>query len=137
MTLITQDYLDKLTYKIIGAAIVVHKELGPGLYEKVYEKCLEKELKDQGLKVESQQSVPVVYKGLSLDCEIRYDLLVENAIMVELKAVEILHPIFESQLLTYMKLLKKPKGILLNFNVGNIFKEGQKTFVNEYFRQLD
>jgi GxxExxY protein len=137
MTLITQDYLDKLTYKIIGAAIVVHKELGPGLYEKVYEKCLEKELQDLRLKVESQQSVPVVHKGLSLDCEIRYDLLVENAIVVELKAVEILHPLFESQLLTYMKLLKKPKGILLNFNVGNIFKEGQKTFVNEYFRQLD
>lgn len=137
MTLITQDYLDKLTYKIIGAAIVVHKELGPGLYEKVYEKCLEKELQDLRLKVESQQSVPVVHKGLSLDCEIRYDLLVENAIVVELKAVEILHPLFESQLMTYMKLLKKPKGILLNFNVGNIFKEGQKTFVNEYFRQLD
>lgn len=137
MTLITQDYLDKLTYKIIGAAIAVHKELGPGLYEKVYEKCLEKELQDLGLKVESQQSVQVFYKGLSLDCEIRYDLLVENSIVVELKAVENLNPLFESQLMTYMKLLKKPKGILLNFNVGNIFKEGQKTFVNEYFRQLD
>lgn len=137
MKLITQDYLNKLTYRIIGAAIAVHKELGPGLYEKVYEKCLEKELQDQGLKVESQQSVPVVYKGLPLDCEIRYDILVEDCIVVELKAVEILHPLFESQLMTYMKLLKKPKGILLNFNVRNIFKEGQKTFVNEYFRQLD
>ncbi len=137
MKIITQDYQDKLTYRIIGAAIEVHKDLGPGLYEKIYEKCLEKELKDQGMKVESQQSVPVIYKGLSLDCEIRYDLLVENCIVVELKAVESIQPLFESQLMTYMRLLKKPKGILLNFNVRNIFKEGQKTFVNEYFRQLD
>ena len=128
MNIITQDYLDKLTYRIIGAAITVHKELGPGLYEKVYEKCLEKELKDQGMKVECQQSVPVIYKGISLDCEIRYDLLVANCIVVELKAVESLLPLFESQLMTYMRLLKKPKGILLNFNVRNIFKEGQKTF---------
>ena len=108
MKLITQDYLDKLTYRIIGAAIAVHKELGPGLYEKVYQKCLEKELLDQGLKLESQKSVPVVYKGLSLDCEIRYDLLVENCIVVELKAVEALHPLFESQLMTYMKFIMIP-----------------------------
>jgi GxxExxY protein len=74
--------------------------------------------------------------GLAGDCDLRYDVLVEDLIVIELKSVETMLPLFDAQLLTYMKLLKKPKGILINFNVSNIFKEGQKTFVNEYFAQL-
>lgn len=135
--MITQKYINDLTYKIIGCAIEVHKELGPGLLEKVYEQCLIKELYHAGLQVSFQQNIPVFYKDELIDCDLRYDLLVEDLIVVELKAVDELHPLSIAQLLTYMKLLMKPKGILINFNVRNIVKEGQKTFVNEYFLQLE
>lgn len=132
----TKKKVNEISYKIIGAAIEVHKHLGPGLLEKIYEKCLIKELIDMGLKVQFQKTIPLDYKGLALDCELRFDLLVEDLIVVELKSVETFHPLFDAQLLTYMKLLKIPKGILLNFNVLNIFKEGQRTFVNDYFKNL-
>ena len=134
--MITKRYIDELTYKIIGCAIEVHKHLGPGLLESIYEKCLVQELKFNGLHCESQQTIPVNYKGTILDCDLRYDILVENLIIVEVKATNTMHPIFEAQTLTYMKLLKKPKGILMNFNVHNIFHEGQQTFVNEFYRDL-
>ncbi len=132
----TKKYLNELTYQIIGAAIEVHKELGPGLLESVYHKCLKQELSIRNIKFLSEQVAPVNYKGLELDAELRCDLIVEDAIVVELKAVDAIAPVFEAQLLTYMKLLQKPKGILINFNCANIFKEGQKTFVNELFRDL-
>lgn len=134
--MITQKYLDELTYNILGCAIEVHRELGPGLLEKVYEKCLIQELYVKKLRFEYQQSVPVIYKNEIVDCDLRYDLLVENSIVIELKSVEKMLPLFDAQLMTYMKLLKMPKGILINFNVGNIFKEGQRTFVNEHFAAL-
>jgi len=132
----TQKHLNDLTYKIIGAAIEVHKNLGPGLLEKVYEKCLTKELIDLGFKVDFQKSIPLNYKGIDIEAELRFDLMVNEEIIVEIKSVESFHPLFDAQLLTYMKLFEKPKGILLNFNVVNIFKEGQKTFVNEYYKKL-
>ena len=132
----TKKYLNELTYKIIGAAIEVHKELGPGLLESVYHKCLKQELFLRNIKFTSEQIVPVNYKGVSIDAELRCDLVIENAIVVELKSVEAIVPVFEAQLLTYMKLLDMPKGIIINFNCTNIFKEGQKTFVNEIFRDL-
>ncbi|WP_428657785.1 GxxExxY protein [Runella sp.] len=132
----TQRYLDLLTCDIVGCAIEVHKELGPGLLEKVYERCFVRELQTKKLRVEYQQSFPIMYKNEMIDCDLRYDVLVEDLIIVELKSVEKMLPLFDAQLLTYMKLLKKPKGILINFNVSNIFKEGQRTFVNEYFSQL-
>lgn len=132
----TQKELNDLTYRIIGAAIEVHKELGPGLLESIYEKCLAHLLKEEGFKVEQQKKVPVFFRGIELDCELRYDLLVNNLIIVELKAVNEMLPVFEAQLLTYMKLLQKPKGILINFNCVNIFKEGQHTMVNELFAAL-
>ena len=132
----TQKFLDGLTYLIIGAAIEVHKDLGPGLLESIYEKCLVQVLKEKGLKVSYQQLVPVIFHGIYLDCELRYDLMVEEIIIVEIKAVESLLPIHEAQLLTYLKLTQKPKGILLNFNCVNIFKEGQKTLVTEIFSKL-
>ena len=134
--MITQKYLDELTYKLIGCAIEVHKELGPGLLESVYHKCYLNEVYSKGLKYNSQVYVPINYKGQSLDTELRLDVLVEDIIVVELKAVEALHPLYDAQLLTYMKLLQKPKGILINFNCTNIFKEGQKTMVNELYAGL-
>ena len=112
----TQKYLNDLTYRIIGAAIDVHKELGPGLLESIYEKCLMYLLKEKGLKLIFQQKVPLMFRGLYLDCDLRFDLLVEDLIVVEIKAIECLLPIHEAQLLTYLRLLEKPKGILFNFN---------------------
>ncbi len=132
----TQKEINQLSRAIIGFAIEVHKELGPGLLESVYEKCLFHLLILNGFKVDRQQTIPMNFRGLTLDCELRYDLLVNDQIIVELKTVEELLPIHEAQLLTYLKLLKKPKGILINFNCLNIFKEGQLTFVTEHFRNL-
>jgi len=132
----TQKEINQISYNIIGFAIEVHKELGPVLLESVYEKCLAHLLLQNGYKVTRQQSVPLNFRGLNLDCELRFDLMVNDEIIVELKTVEELIPIHEAQLLTYLKLLKKPKGILINFNCTNIFKEGQRTFVTEYFRSL-
>ncbi|MBT3384907.1 MAG: GxxExxY protein [Prolixibacteraceae bacterium] len=134
--MITQKEINDLTYKIIGSAIEVHKELGPGLLESVYEKCLEHLLIENGFIVSRQQSVPINFRGLDLDCNLRLDLLVNDLVIIELKTVDFFLPVHEAQLLTYLKLLKKPKGILINFNCTNIFKEGQKTFVTEYFKDL-
>ena len=131
-----QKYLDGLTYQVIGAAIEVHKELGPGLLESVYEKCLVHLLKEKGLHVSYQQRVPVIFHGFYLECDLRYDIMVENKIIVEIKAVDSLLPVHEAQLLTCLKLTQKPKGILLNFNCVNIFREGQKTPVTELFAKL-
>ena len=134
--IITKKIINDLTYQIIGAAIEAHKVLGPGLLESNYEKALIHELSLRGLRTKSQQTIQVPYKEILLDCELRYDILVEDLVLVENKAVLDMHPIFEATLLTYMKHLKIPKGILINFHVLNIFNNGQKTFVNEYFREL-
>ncbi|NHZ87166.1 MAG: GxxExxY protein [Planctomycetia bacterium] len=114
---------------IIGAAIKVHKALGPGLLESVYEICLFKELRDLGLNVLRQVSVPVVYEGEKLDTGFRIDLLVENKVIVELKAVESLNDIYLAQVLTYLKLSDKKLGLLINFNVTKIV-DGVKRVVN-------
>ncbi len=135
--MLTKKFLDNLTYKVIGAAIEVHKELGPGLLESVYHKCMLLELTERGLNYQSELVVPLKYKENIVETELRCDLLIENVIVVELKCVQEIHPVHKAQLLSYMKLLKKPKGILINFNVSNIFNEGQQTFVNEYFSELD
>jgi GxxExxY protein len=132
----TKKYLDKLTYEIIGAAIEVHKELGPGLLESVYHECLKKELEIRGIGFLTEHYVNVVYKGLLLRTDLRCDLLVENAIVVELKATEGIAPVYIAKLMTYMKLLHKPKGILINFNCENLFKNGQRTVVNDLFRTI-
>ena len=135
MTL-TKSYLNELTYEIVGAAIEVHKALGPGLLESVYHRCLKQEFVVRNLHYSSEHIVAVAYKGMELDADLRCDFVVNDAIVVELKAVDMVAPVHEAQLLTYMKLLEKPKGILINFNCANLFKEGQRTFVNEFFRQL-
>lgn len=134
--MITQDLINDISYEIIGSAIEVHKELGPGLLESVYEKCLAHLLAQKNMKVTRQQSIPINFRGMELDCDLRFDLLVEDLVVVELKTVENILPIHEAQLLTYLKLMNKPKGILINFNCVNIFKEGQKTFVTKQYRQL-
>ena len=134
--MVTKGLLDELTYKIIGCAIEVHKQLGPGLLESVYQKCFIQELCLRSLKFVNQVLTPINYKGMVLEAELRLDVLVEDFIIVELKSMEGILPVHEAQLLTYMKLLQRPKGILINFNCTNIFKEGQKTMVNEYYAQL-
>ena len=133
---ITKKFLNELTYEIIGVAIEVHRHLGPGLLESVYHSCMQEEFKLRDIPVKSQMVIPIEYKGLDLDALLRCDFLVDDLVVVELKSVEKVLPIHEAKLITYMKLLKIAKGIIINFNVTNIFKEGQKTFVNELFREL-
>jgi GxxExxY protein len=130
----SKKYFDELTFKIIGAAIEVHKALGPGLLQSVYHKCLKQEFFIR--EINSEFIVPVSYEGLNIEADLRCDFLIEDAIVVEIKAMDGIAPVHEAQILTYMKLLNKPKGILINFNCANLFKEGQRTFVNEYFRTL-
>ena len=134
---ITKSYLTDLTYQINGAAIEVHKFLGPGLLESVYHKCLKKELNLRGISFKSELLVPIVFKDLEIETDLRCDLFIENCIVLELKAIEIILPIHHAQLMTYMKLLESPKGILYNFHSVNLYRDGQKTFVNEYFRALE
>ncbi len=134
--MLTKKYLNELTYEIIGGVIEVHKAMGRGLLESVYHQCLKEELLHRKINFQTELKVPVVYKGKSLNIDFRCDLFIEQCIVVELKSVQEMTSVFEAQLLTYMKLLQCPKGILINFNCSNIFKEGQKTFVNEYFNLL-
>ncbi|MCF8297525.1 MAG: GxxExxY protein [Saprospiraceae bacterium] len=133
---ITKTYLKDLIYQVNGAAIEVHKALGPGLLESVYHKCMKHELDRRHIKYKSEFVVPINYKGLELDADLRCDLFVENILPVELKATEGINPIHEAQILSYMKLLKVPEGVLYNFNVVNLYNEGQRTYVNELYRDL-
>jgi len=134
---ITKSYLTDLTYQVNGAAMEVHKFLGPGLLESVYHKCLKKELNLRGISFKSELLVPIIFKDLEIETDLRCDLFIENCIVLELKAIETILPIHHAQLMTYMKLLEAPKGILYNFHSVNLYKDGQKTFVNEYFRILE
>src|SRR5258706_10300783 len=134
--MVTTKYLDDLTYKIIGAAIEVHKHLGPGLLESVYNKCLKQEFALRGLSYSNELTIPIQYKGIEVNAVLRCDFLIEDLIVLDSKTVDFIAPVHEAQVLTYMKLLRRPKGILINFYCDNIFKEGQKTFVNEYFTLL-
>src|SRR5262249_9771458 len=123
--------LNKITGTILDCSIEVHKQLGPGLLESVYEICLVKELISRGLRVQRQVLLPVVYKNESLDLDFRIDILVENEVIVELKAVEGLLPVHEAQLLTYLKLADKRVGLLINFNEA-LLKNGFKRMINGY-----
>ena len=134
--MITQSYIEKLTYNIIGACIEVHKIVGPGLLESVYQKCLEEELRIQNINFISELQIPIDYKVKIVHSDFRCDFLIADCIILEIKSVKDIDDIHKAQVLNYMNLLKVPKGILVNFNVTNIFHEGQKTFVNKYFQQL-
>lgn len=136
--MITKGYTNKLQYEIIGAAIEVHKHLGPGLLESVYHKCMKHELTDRGINFKSEVKIDLKYKNYNIEDEmLRCDLVVENCIVVELKAIESFAPIHETVLLTYMKLQQLPKGLLINFTSQNISHGGNKSYVNEYFRKLN
>lgn len=120
--------LNDLSGTIIGLCIEIHRELGPGLLESAYEECLAYELEQHGVRFERQRALPVRYKGVHLDCGYRLDFVVEGELIVELKAVTDFHPVHEAQLLTYLKLDKKPLGLLINFNTA-VLKNGVKRVV--------
>ncbi|MBC8484804.1 MAG: GxxExxY protein [Bacteroidetes bacterium] len=119
---------EKLTQEIIGAAIEVHKHLGPGLLESAYEECLSYELTQRGLLIERQKPVPIIFKEVKLDCGYRIDILVNDLVIIELKSVDALIPVHEAQILTYLKFANKQVGLLINFNV-KLLKEGIKRYV--------
>jgi GxxExxY protein len=132
----TKRDITRLSYKITGCAIKVHKALGPGLLESIYEKCLYHELQKNGFEVKQQLIIPVFYDNLRIDTELKLDLLVNDLIVLELKTVETILPVHEAQILTYMKLLEAPQGLLINFFTDNIVKS-MKPFVNDYFSILE
>ncbi len=132
----TKKYVDDLSFEILGCAIDLHRALGPGLLESSYKHCFLYELSKKNLSYQSEIRVPLIYDNIELDVELRLDVLVEDLIVVELKAVEGILPVHLAQLLTYMKLTERPKGMLINFNCVNIFKEGQKSLVNEIYASL-
>ena len=119
---------NEITHQIIGAAIEVHKHLGPGLLESAYEECLFHELQLRNLRVERQKAVPVVYKQTKLECGYRLDLLIEGRVVVELKSVEGLGPIHEAIILTYLRMSGHKLGLLINFNVSAL-KDGVRRFI--------
>ncbi len=124
----TDKPINEITQQVIGCAIEVHRQLGPGLLESVYEKCLAYELKQARLEFEAQIELPVQYKEVQIDCGFRMDLLIEKVLIVEIKAVEALIPIHEAQILTYMRLMGVKTGLLINFHVP-LLKDGIRRFV--------
>lgn len=128
-TMVTEEYYNNLSHKIIECCIEVHNELGPGLLESVYEACVEKEMKNAGLKVQRQVSLPVFYKKEILDKEFIIDMIVEDLIVLEFKTVETILPVHEAQLVSYLKLANKKLGLLINFNV-KLLKEGIRRRIN-------
>ena len=119
---------DALSHRVIGCALEVHRELGPGLLESAYQQCLEHELRTAGIVFRAQQTLPVVYKGLELDCGYRLDIVVDEQLIVEIKSVEQLLPIHDAQLMTYLKLSKLKIGLLINFSEV-LLKDGIRRFV--------
>ena len=128
--------INDLSYKVIGCCMEVHKVLGPGLLESVYQRCLEKEFELQNIYYESEKYVDIHYKGNIINSRLKVDFVIEEALVLEIKAVKEMQDIFIAQTITYMNLLEVPKSILVNFNCTNIFKEGQRTFVNDIYRSL-
>lgn len=126
--------INKITQEIIGAAIEVHKELGPGLLESAYQECLYFELLERGLSVQKELELPVVYKEVQLDCGYRIDLFVENEVIVELKSVKELEDIHIAQTLTYLKLSNKKIGLLINFNETKLM-DGLRRLINKFHEE--
>lgn len=126
-----KERYEELSKVILDSCITVHKIMGPGLLESVYQLCLMKELEIRGVNVESNVPVKLVYKGFDLNKEYVMDVLVEGELTIELKAVETMHPIYEAQLISYLKLAEKKMGFLVNFNVP-LLKQGFRRYVNGY-----
>lgn len=120
-----------ISREVIGAALTIHRKLGPGLLESAYEACLAYELEKSGFRVERQKAVPLVYEAVKLDCGFRADLVIDGKLVVELKCKEALHPVDEAQLLSYLRLLNIPIDLLINFHVA-LLKDGIKRMVNNY-----
>ena len=133
--MLTQKLINDLAYSIVGCAIEVHKNLVPGLLESIYQKCLIEELRQLDYDVKSQVWVPVNYKGIDLESSLKLDLLINDIIVVELKAQDTMIPLYKAQLLSYLKLSGKPKGLLINFLTENITKD-MVPMVTEEFRKL-
>lgn len=134
--MITQKFINDLSYKIVGACIEVHKQAGPGLYEDVYHQCLEREFEILGLKYKSELEIPFSYKGKLIDCKLKCDFLIENLVVLEIKSVSEIHQIHKAQTMNYMNLLKVPRSILVNFNVINLYYEGYESFASKIFKTL-
>lgn len=122
--------LNQLTHKVIGLAIEVHRNLGPGLLESAYSECLHYEITNSGLVVEREKTLPIIYKGVILNQGYRIDLLVENKLVLEVKTVEELTDVHQAQVITYLKLGNYPLGLLINFH-SKILKDGLKRFINQ------
>ncbi|MFV7236428.1 GxxExxY protein [Flavobacterium sp. ZB4R12] len=135
--MVTKKYLKDLVYRVNGAAIEVHKHLGSGLLESIYHKCMIKELSLRGINFQSELTIPIEYKGLELESDLRCDLFIEKCLVLELKASDKVLPIHVAKLMSYMNLLESPIGLMINYNVVNIYNEGQKTYVNELYRRLE
>ncbi len=133
---ITQKYINDLAYRAVGCAIKLHKELGPGLLESIYEECFIIECQLEGLHVERQKDLFIEYKGTKLLKKYILDTLIEDLVIVELKAVSTLVPINQAQLMSQMNIAQKPKGLLINFNCTNLVKEGLIPIVNHLFNEL-
>ena len=131
-----QMHRRELTSEIIGTAIKIHRILGPGLLESAYETCLAYELENLRLRIERQKPVPLIYEAVKLDCGFRADLVVEGRVVVELKCKEALHPVDEAQLLSHLRLLNIPVGLLINFHVA-LLKDGIKRMVNNYIESAE
>ncbi|HMQ62583.1 MAG TPA: GxxExxY protein [Flavilitoribacter sp.] len=131
--MLSQSIINDIAYEAVGCAITVHREMGPGLLEQIYEECLYEEMKSHGIQVARQVKIPISFKGRILKKQLRIDLLVEDLVIIECKSVQQIMPIFEAQLLTYLKLAKKPKGFLINFNCRNLSKEGLLPMVTDQF----
>jgi GxxExxY protein len=127
-----KESLNALTEAIIGAALEVHRELGPGLLENAYESCLAVELLSRGFNLDRQKALPVVYKNQRVDCGYRLDLVVEGTVIVEIKAVERLERVHSVQLLSYLRFAKCPVGLLFNFHAGFLTRDGLKRVVNSF-----
>lgn len=131
----TKEEITQLSYDIVGCAIKVHKELGPGLLESVYETCLAYELREKGFLVNQQISTKINYGKIEIETPLKVDLLVNDTIIIEIKTAEKILPVHQAQLMTYMKILKKPQGLLINFYTDNITKS-MIPLINEYFAKL-
>jgi GxxExxY protein len=126
-----RDILNNITDQIIGSAVAVHRVVGPGLLESAYEACLVFELREPGLKVEQQKPLPIIYRGVKLDCGYRLDVVVEGRVVVEIKAVERINSLHEAQLLSYLRLYGCRLGLLINFHAP-LLKNGIRRIVNEF-----
>ena len=131
------DKYEELAKEIFFASLEVHKIMGPGLLENIYYECMMQELKIRGINYKTELKIPLIFKGLKLESYLQCDMFIKDILVLEFKAVDKINPIEVSKLMSYMNQLESPLGLMINFNVSNIFSEGQKTYVNERSRRLD